>query len=92
MLFVAIIDPWLTVSSTGEGELSIADATAPGSDRRIRIASLESAAPLPYAGFLVWPPLTPMLSPEGAELFGGAYPAGQALDPLKIALRGSDIR
>jgi Htaa len=92
MLFVAIVDPWLTVSAAGRGELSIADVAAASGGGRIVIASIESAAPLPHAGYLVWPPLTPELSHEGAELFGGAYPEGQALDPLRIAIRESNIR
>ena len=92
MLFVAIADPWLTASAGGRGELSIADVAVPAGAARIVIASIEPAGPLPYAGHLVWPPLTPELSSEGAELFGGAYPEGQALDPLRIAIRPNDMR
>jgi len=90
MMFVAVVDPWLTIPASGtQAELSIDDVSAPG--KRITIATFEPAEPLPYRGHLVWPPLVPCIEPAGVELFGGAYARGAQLDPLKIAVRANDI-
>lgn len=89
MLFVAVVDPQLVISPMDAGALTIADVAAPSADRRLTIATIDPARALPYDGYLVWPPLTPRLTPDGVGLFGDTYPEGLPLDALKVAIAPS---
>jgi hypothetical protein len=86
MLFVAISHPTVTFTPVG-GSLTIDDLASPKPGARLTIARLPAVGPSLHAGILLWPPLTPLLTEEGAELFGGAYAAGSTLDQLRIAAR-----
>ncbi|GAA3666110.1 hypothetical protein GCM10023081_01120 [Arthrobacter ginkgonis] len=70
---------------------SLSAATGKPDDRRIQLATLRPAAPARIGETLLWPPLVPILTGEGSELFGGAYPPGLELDPLTIAVGAASV-
>lgn len=58
-----------------------------------RILDVEPAAPVEIeGGWLVFPPLAATLTADGSTLFGGVYPAGEAFDPLQVAIPADAAR
>ena len=82
-LAIALARP--TVEMTPAGG-SLRASTGEPDGRRIRLATLRPATPTRIGETLLWPPLAPVLTGEGSELFGGAYAPGLELDPLTIAI------
>lgn len=81
LLGVRIAQPALELRG-GDGALSVRR-----DEERVVIARVRAAQPVPVGdAWLVFPPLPAALTAEGVALFGDVYAAGDALDPLRIAL------
>jgi len=87
-LSVRIVDPW--VHFLGEDAiLSVAtDGAHPG---RVRLAHLHPAPPIRETDDLLWPEVRARLHQDGVDVFGGNYPAGMELDPVRIRVKGCEL-
>lgn len=82
VLFVALVDPVVTLGATG-GSLTVA---APGGVDRVKIADVTPSEPQQRGGLIAWPPLTTALTAEGVSMFGDVYTVGTDTDPLRIVI------
>jgi len=90
MLDVTLAEPVLVFDDDGT-LLTVADMRRPGTGIRAVIATLASTPPAPTDETIA---LVPLLTQDGAALFGGVYPPGEAMDPLFIPvslLAGSTV-
>jgi hypothetical protein len=94
-LFVRIADPVLTVDSSGHAVLTIApaDPADTAESDRLELAHLrltrqrDADASVSGAEALAhWLGTDVRLTPAGAELFGGAYSAGETFDDLHLTI------
>ncbi|PBC39306.1 hypothetical protein CJ179_35240 [Rhodococcus sp. ACS1] len=85
-LSVPIVDPWVEFDGA-DAVLSIAGTGS--HDARVRIARLRPGPAVWDAGAWYWPELPARLHEDGVEVFGGNYPVGAPLDPVRIRVSGS---
>lgn len=80
LLDITLAEPVLVFGARG-ALLTIADMTRPGGGTRLVIAEL-TGGPHTLADETI--ALVPLLTDDGAALFGGVYPPGEAMDPLFV--------
>ena len=80
LLDVTLAEPVLVFDDDG-ALLTVVGPGRPGSGIRAVIATLASVAPAPADEAIA---LVPLLTADGAALFGSVYPPGEAMDPLFI--------
>ncbi|MFW6772804.1 HtaA domain-containing protein [Nocardioides sp. CPCC 205120] len=95
MMFVRVAHPWLVLDGTGTGAgdgatLSIEDPYATAGAPRVPLVTMTLAArPSPEAeadGVELWTAADVRLTPAGAELFNGVYPAGEPFEPVTVVV------
>lgn len=85
-LSVRIVDPWVQFL----GEDAILSVAADGvSEGRVRLAHLHPTPPIREADALLWPGIRAQLHQDGVDFFGGTYPVGMELDPVRIRVPSS---
>ncbi|MDT2003835.1 hypothetical protein FXW78_01430 [Rhodococcus opacus] len=82
-LSVPIVDPWVEFDGA-DAVLSIAGTGSHSHDARVRIARVGPGVAVWDAGAWCWPELPARLHEDGVEVFGGSYPVGAPLDPVRI--------
>ena len=80
LLDITLAEPVLVFGARG-ALLTIADMTRRGGGTRLVIAEL-TGGPHMLADETI--ALVPLLTDNGAALFGGVYPPGEAMDPLFV--------
>lgn len=91
VLFVAIIDPVVTLSEAGGTMLIATPGNGDGSAEYVKIADVATAEPQHVSGLVAWPPLTTALTEAGVSLFGDVYTVGSDTDPLRIVIGSADV-
>jgi hypothetical protein len=86
-LSVRIVDPW--VQFLGEDAI-LSVASADVSQGRVRLAHLHPTPPIRDTDALLWPGIRARLHQDGVDVFGGNYPAGMELDPVRIRVAGCE--
>jgi len=91
LLFVRIIDPWISVHGR-DAVLTVRDPNKPDSRPRLPLARF-TLEPRPASGDIrIWVSKIVELAEEGTALFNDVYPAGEAMEPLAVFVRGSTLR
>lgn len=87
LLYVQIAQPRITVRE-GEAELTVADPESKEGGR-LPLATLALTGPVAEDGNERWEATDVRLTPQGVELFGDVYQAGEPLEPLAVIVPAS---
>lgn len=84
MLYVQVAEPAIVVRD-GEAEMTVADPESKDG-KRVRLVTFALTGPSVEDDVERWAATEVVLAPEGVELFGEVYQAGEQFEPLTITV------